>query len=91
MAFFAVNIVIATMFMRWHWLVDVVAGLTLAAVALVLSVAVTQWDLRNERGTRRVQVGPHSAASHSSARSGRRIRFEPEFPDSSADDAAGPM
>jgi hypothetical protein len=29
-AFFAANIVIATMFLRWHWLIDVVAGLVLS-------------------------------------------------------------
>jgi membrane-associated phospholipid phosphatase len=33
MAFFAINIVIATMFLRWHYLIDVIAGLALATVA----------------------------------------------------------
>ena len=37
-AFFAANIVIATMFLRWHYVVDVVAGLLLAVVAHTLSV-----------------------------------------------------
>jgi hypothetical protein len=54
MAFFTVNIVIATMFMRWHWLVDVAAGLSLAGATLAVSVLVTRWDLsqraRHEKG-----------------------------------------
>lgn len=33
LAFFALNMVIATMFLRWHWAIDVVAGLALAAFA----------------------------------------------------------
>lgn len=32
-AFFAANIIVATMFLRWHWLVDVIAGLALATFA----------------------------------------------------------
>jgi hypothetical protein len=45
MAFFAFNIVIATMFMRWHWLIDVVAGLCLSFVVFGLSIVVTRYDL----------------------------------------------
>jgi hypothetical protein len=37
-AFFAGNIVIATMFLRWHYVIDVVAGLLLAVTAHTLSV-----------------------------------------------------
>ena len=33
MAFVATQIIVATMFLRWHYLVDVVAGLTLASTA----------------------------------------------------------
>jgi hypothetical protein len=44
-AFFTVNIIIATMFLRWHWIVDVVAGLTLATVAQALSARVTRWEV----------------------------------------------
>ncbi len=33
LAFFSANIVIATMFLRWHWFVDVVAGVLLAVLA----------------------------------------------------------
>ncbi len=36
MAFITVNIIIATMFLRWHWLIDVVAGLLLASLSFFL-------------------------------------------------------
>lgn len=49
MFFFAANVVIATMFLRWHWLIDVVAGLSLATLAYVLSVRITDWELRRRR------------------------------------------
>ena len=39
--FFAVNIVLATMFLRWHYVIDVVAGLLLAITAHTLSVWLT--------------------------------------------------
>lgn len=35
--FFAVNIIIATMFLRWHYVIDVVAGLCLGVIAHVVS------------------------------------------------------
>jgi hypothetical protein len=43
--FFAANIIVATMFLRWHWLIDVVAGLALAVTSQVLSVVVTEHEL----------------------------------------------
>lgn len=43
--FFAANIIVATMFLRWHWVVDVVAGLALAVTSQVLSVKVTDFEL----------------------------------------------
>lgn len=51
-AFFVFNIIVATMFLRWHWLVDIVAGLTLAWFAHVGSVHISRWErrYRNERG-----------------------------------------
>lgn len=49
-AFFAGNIVIATMFLRWHYLIDIVAGLLLASGAMALSAWVTPRELaRRER------------------------------------------
>lgn len=44
-AFCTVNIILATMFLRWHWVIDVVAGLLLAFGALVASVRLTHADL----------------------------------------------
>lgn len=46
MSAFTLNIVVATMYLRWHWLIDVVAGLTLAGVGFGLCVVVTDWELR---------------------------------------------
>jgi hypothetical protein len=43
--FFSANIIVATMFLRWHWIVDVVAGLALATSAQVLSALVTNYEL----------------------------------------------
>jgi membrane-associated phospholipid phosphatase len=43
--FFTVNIILATMYLRWHWLVDVVAGLTLAVFGWWLAVVVTAREL----------------------------------------------
>jgi len=43
---FSVNIVVATLFLRWHWIIDVSCGLLLAVFAFVATVVVTEWDLR---------------------------------------------
>lgn len=50
--FFAVNIVIATMFLRWHWLIDVVAGAALAVFGWWLAgrVASSENDRREAEG-----------------------------------------
>jgi len=38
------QIVIATMFLRWHYLIDVVAGLALAAAACSLGHRISEWE-----------------------------------------------
>lgn len=43
--FFAANIIGATMFLRWHYVIDVFAGFTLATVAALVSPIVTRWEL----------------------------------------------
>jgi hypothetical protein len=54
-AFLATQIIIATVFLRWHYLVDVVAGLALATAASLLSHRLADW----ERGRReRLGVQP---------------------------------
>ncbi len=40
------QIVLATMFLRWHWLLDVVAGLTLATVAFAAATRLAAWETR---------------------------------------------
>jgi hypothetical protein len=45
-AFFVFNIIVATMFLRWHWLLDIVAGLVLAQVGFVGGVYGTRWETR---------------------------------------------
>ncbi len=51
LAFVAVNIIIATMFLRWHWFIDVAMGLLLAFAARKFAVAVSE---REE-----LRGGPH--------------------------------
>jgi hypothetical protein len=51
-AFTALNIVIATMFLRWHYVIDVLAGLLLASAAVTSAAAVTRWEL-----ARRAELG----------------------------------
>lgn len=55
MTFFAVQIAISTMFLRWHYLVDVVAGLTLAATVALVAPRVARWEERRREHTK---VGP---------------------------------
>jgi hypothetical protein len=52
MTFFASQIILATMFLRWHWLIDVVAGFTLATTAAFVSRKVIDWEW-----TRRARLG----------------------------------
>ncbi len=40
-AFFVCNIIVATLFLRWHWGVDILAGLTLAFTAQRIGIAVS--------------------------------------------------
>lgn len=50
MAFFALQIIGATMFLRWHYLIDIFAGLTLAAFANFIGATVCPWEsVRRER------------------------------------------
>jgi hypothetical protein len=45
-AFCASQIIIATMFLRWHYLIDIVAGITLATTAVLAGEALVTWDKR---------------------------------------------
>jgi hypothetical protein len=44
-AFFSANIVIATMFLRWHYLIDVIAGAVLAAAGAWLAARAAHWEV----------------------------------------------
>jgi hypothetical protein len=47
--FYSFNIIIATMFLRWHWLVDIIAGLMLALCAYLGGVVGTRWETEHRR------------------------------------------
>lgn len=49
LAFCVVNIILATMFLRWHYLVDICAGLTLATIANLLGAYVTPWEIARRK------------------------------------------
>lgn len=42
--FAATQIIVATMFLRWHYLVDIFAGLTIATTAALLSHKIVTWE-----------------------------------------------
>ena len=49
-SFLATQMILATMFLRWHYLADVVAGLALATTASVLGQRIADWErVRRER------------------------------------------
>jgi membrane-associated phospholipid phosphatase len=43
-AFFSLNIIGATIFLRWHYLIDILAGLALATFCAVASGKLTAWE-----------------------------------------------
>ena len=57
-AFCAVNIVGATMFLRWHYVIDVIAGLCLATLAFQVGVRVTAWELARRSEARLSESWP---------------------------------
>jgi hypothetical protein len=65
MAFVATQIIVATMFLRWHYLVDIVAGLTCAAAAQFVGQYVADWESakRERLGLQAVWM-PLSYGSH---------------------------
>jgi membrane-associated phospholipid phosphatase len=44
--FFAANIIFSTMLLRWHYAVDVIAGLGLAATARLITPGIVRWEER---------------------------------------------
>jgi PAP2 superfamily len=47
--FCTVNIIIATMFLRWHYLIDVIAGFSIAVSTVLLSRPIVRWELARRR------------------------------------------
>jgi hypothetical protein len=45
-SFFAANIVIATMFLRWHYLIDVLAGITLSVTGFLMAARLSARESR---------------------------------------------
>jgi membrane-associated phospholipid phosphatase len=43
--FCTVNIIIATMFLRWHYLIDVIAGFSIAVTAVLISRPIVRWEI----------------------------------------------
>jgi len=54
-AFASINIVVSTIYLRWHYAIDVIAGLLLAVVAIVLATKIAAWE-RDRRAV--LGVGP---------------------------------
>jgi len=48
-AFAALQIIIATMFLRWHYVIDIFAGLTVAFASALVSYKIIQWETRRRR------------------------------------------
>jgi hypothetical protein len=69
LAFVALNIVIATMFLRWHWAIDVVAGLALAGGSFFAGRVVADREaVRNREDDPRQPVWEPVVGSASSPR-----------------------
>jgi hypothetical protein len=47
--FATANIIVATMFLRWHYLIDVVVGFSLAVSAVLLSRPVVRWEIARRK------------------------------------------
>jgi len=48
-AFCTANIIIATMFLRWHYLIDVIAGFSIAVTAVLISRPIVRWELARRK------------------------------------------
>jgi hypothetical protein len=49
LSLFTTQIIGATMFLRWHYLVDICAGITLAISAILMSRVALRWDAARQR------------------------------------------
>jgi len=58
LTFFAANIIGATMFLRWHYVIDVLAGFSLATLAAVVAPRVTEWEVTRRRASNLPELVP---------------------------------
>jgi hypothetical protein len=62
-AFCSSQIIVATMFLRWHYLIDILAGVTLAFLACTVSEKLIVWDnARRERIA--LELGPDAVQAN---------------------------
>jgi PAP2 superfamily len=47
--FCTLNIIIATMFLRWHYLIDVIAGFSIAVAAVMASRPIVRWEIARRK------------------------------------------
>lgn len=59
-AFFSLQIIIATMFLRWHYLTDIVAGVVLAIGAWLAAPRIVAWETRRRRSAHLPAAFPDS-------------------------------
>ena len=70
LAFACSQIILATMFLRWHYLIDIFAGLALAALAALLSHRIVTWEAvhRARRGATPIYTRLYGRAGEEAAR-----------------------
>ncbi len=47
--FCTINIIIATMFLRWHYLIDVIVGFVIAVAAVMASRPIVRWEIARRK------------------------------------------
>jgi membrane-associated phospholipid phosphatase len=67
--FCTVNIIIATMFLRWHYLIDVIAGFSIAVGVVFLSRPIVRWELARRRRGGLGELWPEYSANVSTSTS----------------------
>ena len=61
LAFFSLNIMLATMYLRWHWIIDVIAGVAHASTALYVAQRLTASELARRKALDLTQNWPRFA------------------------------
>ncbi len=58
LTFFAANIIGATMFLRWHYVIDVFAGFSLATLAALVAPRIARWEVTRRAASELQQLVP---------------------------------